>query len=99
MHPARAIGFKWDEECEEHLSRHRITADEAEQVFLNGPVWAPNKKARRGIWKMVGWTDGGRALTIIVNMHDDENVLGVITGYDATASDVTRYLKKQRRRR
>lgn len=98
MHPAHAVGLVWHEENEEHLARHGVTAAETEQVFLNGPTWVPNKKNRRGVWKIVGWTDGGRALTIVINVRDDVAALEVITGYDATVGDVTRYLSKRRRR-
>ncbi len=97
MHPAHAVGFEWDEENEEKLARHGIRPEEVEQVFLNGPAWVPNKKNRRGAWKMVGWTNEGRTLTIIINVRDEVAALDVVTGYDATSGDVTRYLSKRRR--
>ena len=39
--------FVWDEDNIEHLSAHRIGPDEAEQVFFNRYVIAPNKKEAR----------------------------------------------------
>jgi uncharacterized DUF497 family protein len=99
VHPANAVGFAWDDENEEHLARHGITPEQAEQVFLNGPVWVRNKANQRGVWKMVGWDDDGRTCTIIVNVREDQATLHVVTGYTATAGDVTRYLSKRRRAR
>jgi len=92
MHPSRAIGFEWDENNENHLARHGITPNEAEQVVLNGPAWMRNKKGRSGDWKAVGITDGGSALTIIVAVNSNDGVLRVITGWPATQGEVTRYL-------
>ncbi len=46
---------------------------------------------------MVGWTDAGRALTIIVRTRPETASLYPITGWDATAGDHTRYLRKRRR--
>ncbi len=43
---------------------------------------------------MIGYTDGGRALTLNVEMHEDTRNLRVITGWDCTQGERTRYLKK-----
>lgn len=96
MHPAHAVGFEWDEANEEHLDEHGILPWEVEEVFFNGPVWVPNRKGRSGAWKMIGWTTGGRALAIIVTVNGPAETLRAITGWDATAGDVTRYLGKRR---
>lgn len=45
---------------------------------------------------MIGWTTGGRALAIIVTVNGPAETLRAITGWDATAGDVTRYLGKRR---
>lgn len=98
MHPAQAFGFEWDEDNEEHLASHGITPWEVEQVFLNGPVWVPNRKDRSGAWKMLGWTDGGRALTIILVVIEAAKTPGMLrafTGWDATAGERTRYLRNR----
>lgn len=92
MHPAPAVGFEWDDANEGHLARHGITAEEAEEIVLNGPVWMRNKKGMRGDWKAVGYTHGGSALTIIVSVNGDTGMLRIITGWPATQGDVTRYL-------
>lgn len=101
MHPAQAAGFEWDDANEGHLAARGITPWEVEQVFLNGPVWVPNRKNRSGAWKMVGWTDGGRALTIIVAAGESRETPGMLrafTGWDATAGEFTRYLNRRAQR-
>lgn len=99
MHPRNAVGFDWDEENEEHLARHGVTPEEVEQVFLGQRAFARNKTNRRGEWMMIGWTTGGRALSIIVNVRDKTATLRVITGYDAPPPDVARHLSNYRRSR
>jgi hypothetical protein len=54
VHPSEAEVFDWDEGNEEELSNHAISGNEVEQVFANGPVFAPNKRYRAGDWKMLG---------------------------------------------
>jgi uncharacterized DUF497 family protein len=99
MHPNDADGFEWDDGNESELARHQITFWEVEEVFLNNPIWAPNKKHRSGDWKMVGRTDSGRALTVIIRLQVAAGSLRAITGWDATKGEHTRYLEKMRGRR
>lgn len=83
MHPSQASEFEWDDRNESELARHGIVPDEAEQVFDNHPTWIPNKRNRPGDWKMVGQTNGGRSLTIIVRVTDYGYHLRAITGWDS----------------
>lgn len=96
MHPAHATGFDWDAGNEDHLAEHRIASWEAEEAFLNHPVWVPNTKGRRGRWKMVGRTMGGRALTLVVAVDPVSATLRVITGWDSTTGEKTRYSRRTR---
>jgi hypothetical protein len=98
MHPSRSGGFDWREESETHLARHGVRPWEVDEVFLNGPVWAPNKKGMTGAWLMLGWTDGGRALSIVVAMDEDTAMLRAITGWDTTTAEAARFLRKRSRR-
>src|ERR1700733_5653144 len=87
-HPSTAEDIEYDpgdeetgrEGALEHLDRlHQISASEIEQVFYNTPIWAQNKKNRRANWRMLGRTDGGRALDIKVFWDQDRAVLLPIT--------------------
>ena len=97
MHPADAVDLEWDDWNEAELAAHGVESWEVVEVFYNQPVWVPNRRHRAGDWKMVGWTDAGRALTIIVRTRPETASLYLITGWDATAGDRTRYLRKRRR--
>ena len=95
MHPSEAEGFEWDDANALHLGRprHPIAEWEAEEVFWNGPVWVRNKKAGSGDWKMIGYTDSGRALTIVVEVRPQARLLRVVTGWPCTRGERTRYLR------
>ena len=91
MHPRDAEGFEWREEDEDELWDHRIRPFEVEQVRLNRPVWAPNRRGRSGDYIMVGKTDGGRRLTISVKVLADTRSLRAITGWDSSRADLSKY--------
>jgi uncharacterized DUF497 family protein len=94
--PEHAEVFEWDPDDEDrgntaHLARHKITAEEAEQVFANGGRFVPNT-AGSGAWRLVGPTDGGRILTLPLAYHPDRRAIRIITGWDATPAQKARYL-------
>ncbi len=107
--PEHAEAFDWDDEGDElgntaHLAEDRpdrpgIQTWEAEQVFANGGTFAPNKKKGSGDWKLVGLTNAGRPLTLILEYLEDRRVLRVITGWECTPGERTRYLLPSRSRR
>ena len=84
MHPSDASELEWDEGNESELDRHGIAPDEVEQVFDNHPTWAVNKTSGSGEWLMIGRTDGGRFLTIVVTTTDRPWFIRAITGWDST---------------
>lgn len=96
MHPKDAEGFEWDEANETELFsvEHPVFPHEVEEVFLNGPLWAPNKKDASGDWKMMGRTNAGRRLTIALSVNDRTRYLRAITGWDATTGEKTRYFER-----
>lgn len=83
-------GFEWDEGNESELARHRIAPEEVEQVFDNDPVWASNKRNRPSNRLMIGRTDSGRELTIVVRIQLGE-MIRAITGWDSTRGERSRY--------
>ena len=99
MRPWEAEGFEWDEANESELAQphHPIRPWEVEEVFWNGPVWAPNRRGRSGDRVMVGRTDGGRRLTIVVQMKTLTRLLRPITGWPSTAADLSKYGRGERR--
>lgn len=69
--------FEFDED---ELSQHGITADEAIEVIWNGFNVRRNKRHHGG-YQIVGSTDGGRVLKLIV-YEKQTGVIRVITGWD-----------------
>src|ERR687890_56132 len=99
MHPKEAEGFEWDEANESELAdpRHPIQPWEVVQVFWNVPVWAPNRRGRSGDRIMVGRTDGGRRLTIVVQVKGATRQLRPIMGWLSTQAELSKYGRGKRR--
>lgn len=94
MHPRGHEDFEWDEGNERELGRHHITPYETEQVLDNEPTWAPGRHGRPGDWIMVGRTNGGRVLTIVIQFKAEMISVRPVTGWDSTRGERTRYLRR-----
>lgn len=75
------------------IARHHLTPLEVEAVFDNEPGWKPNKRGMAGNWKMIGRTNGGRILTVIVLWKEEQRILRAITEWGAGKGDRTEYLR------
>lgn len=93
MKPWNAEAFEWDDGNERELAAHAVSPSEVEDLFEQGPTWLPNKRQRAADWKMVGYTLGGRSLTVVVRWYEARRILRPVTGWDCTASEITRYLR------
>lgn len=91
--PRGAETIEWDDGNESELAAHGIYPNEVEQLWRNGPTVLPNRKDRSGDFKLVGRTDGGRSLSVIVNYNSTRRCLRPITGWDCTLGEMTKYLK------
>ncbi|HSQ23234.1 MAG TPA: hypothetical protein VLN44_02435 [Pyrinomonadaceae bacterium] len=65
---------------EDELSQHGITVDEAIEVIWNGFKVRRNKRYHGG-YQIIGNTDGGRRLKLIV-YEKQTRVIRIITGWD-----------------
>lgn len=98
-HPATASGFtllpedeaSGFEGTEAHLARHDVTPLELDQVFMNHPVWLRNKRNRAANWRMLGRTDGGRAIDVKVRWDETRDELIPVTAWDASTADQLKY--------
>jgi len=97
VHPKDATGFDWDDKNVGHLAAHGITQFEARQVFFNGAVYARNTGEHSAEYRMMGWTDGGRALKLFVTADEETRDLHIITGWDIEKKDYDKYLAGRRR--
>ena len=61
------MDFNWDSANIEHIARHNVTPEEAEQVVQNDPFDAP-AAIRNGETRTLhlGETDAGRVLVVVV---------------------------------
>lgn len=92
-HPCHALDVDFDEGNESELAAHGISPSEAVELLNNDPVWAPNKRGRAGLWLAVGYTDGGRALTVPATYDESRFTVRPVTGWDSTDGEKARYLR------
>jgi hypothetical protein len=90
-HPSSGEAWEWDEGNEAELSGHNITPGEVYEIWENGPVWAPTIRRHAGDWKMIGRTNGGRPLTIVIRFYPDRGTLRPITGWRTTTGERSKY--------
>ena len=89
----RISDFEWDEGNALHLELgHGITTDEAEEVFLNRPLF---RKTRKGHYAVFGFTGAGRYLVVIFEVKP-KNIVRIITGWDMKPAEI-RYYQRTRR--
>jgi hypothetical protein len=91
LHPRDADDLEFDDVNEGHLARRNITATDVTQVWLNRPVYVPNKKGLTAAWLMLGDTHGGRSLTVAVVTLESVLRLRPVTGWNSTVRELTRW--------
>jgi hypothetical protein len=62
-------------------------------VFANEPVWFANRRGRSGNWQIIGPTNSGRLLTLVAIVPVANADVRVVTGWDASTGERTRYQK------
>ena len=86
----RFRSFEWDEANIGHIAFHRVTPEEAEEACYNGPLI---RKARAERYYILGRSDNGRYLTVIVQPKWGGSAR-VITARDMDKSERQRYLRR-----
>lgn len=79
--------LEFDDENTEHIAQHGIAPEEIEQMTGNAYVTARNVRGPENRIVMIGRTDGGRTLTIVLEATRDEVVWRPVTGWESTASE------------
>lgn len=86
--------FRWNDWNVEHLARHGVTPEEAENVVMAArqpyPLERPDAK-----WLVWGRTPDGRALQIVFVLDDDDTIY-VIHARDLTTREKQRYRRRRR---
>ena len=86
----KIIQFDWDDRNIDHIARHNITPDEAEETFLN----ALFRKGREGRLLVYGVTDPGRYIFMAAALKPG-GIVRVITARDMTKSERRYYLREK----
>jgi uncharacterized DUF497 family protein len=83
--------FQWDDDNVEHVDRHNVTPEEAEDALLDRRRIVTPGKSRRGEerWHALGTTQEGRILSVIFTPRG--GMIRVITAYDATLREKRQY--------
>ena len=84
--------FEWDEDNAEHLARHGITDLEVDQLLTNRHLVVPSKKGSGSTSRMflIGETNGGRILTVVISPTWLEGTWRPVTAFDANQAERAR---------
>lgn len=87
--------FHWDDANRNHLARHEVIPEEAEQAILDPyavllEIQTDDKEERT---KALGITSGGRILTVVFSFRGE--AIRPITAYTATTRLQQLYLKRR----
>lgn len=89
----RISDFEWDEGNALHLELgHGIKPQEAEEVFVNKPIYRRTKKSH---YVAFGPTNDGRYLTLVFELKA-KGVVRSITGWDMKRVEIQFYKKHRR---
>jgi uncharacterized DUF497 family protein len=79
-----AIYFlEFDDENTRHVARHRVTPEEIEQITGNDYVTARNRHDPENRIRMIGHTNGGRVLTVVLEATRDDGVWRPVSAWDS----------------
>ena len=84
--------FDWDEGNIQHIGRHQVDSDEAEEVFAS---WFHLLKSHSGRYIALGQTVSGRYLTCIFERCEAAGMVRIVTARDMNQAE--RRLYKRRR--
>ena len=86
------IQFEWDEGNVDHIARHSVTTEEAQQVICN-EAFDLNYEAVDGEdrWTSIGHTNEIRVLKLVWTLRGE--MIRIITAVDATKRESLAYLK------
>lgn len=85
--------FDWDEANINHIARHKVEPDEAEDAYLDenakpAPAYNQGREERRAI---IGKTYGGRILFMVYTYRGD--LVCILSARSADSSEKRKYLQ------
>jgi uncharacterized DUF497 family protein len=91
--PLDAEGIEWDDSVVDHLTRHQVSILDLHEAVANAVFWFPNIKCGKDRWKLLGFNNSGRPLTLIFAYDEVRRTLRPITGRTSTKAEFNKYLK------
>ena len=82
--------------AEDELAGHGITVDEALEVRWDDPAFFRDKRPGRDL--MIGRTEGGQLLTIVVEEQRAQSTWDIVTGWKSDKGERTAWQKARPRR-
>jgi uncharacterized DUF497 family protein len=95
---ADCTGFQWDAgNAIKNWDLHQVSQAECEQPFFNRPaIVAPAVAATEARWALLGVTDGGRQLAVVLTIRG--TLVRVISARDMSRQERRRYERAQEER-
>lgn len=90
MAPLRISDFEWDKGNIDHIARHNVEPDEAEQVLSNRPTV---RRSRSGRYVAIGRTDVGRYLVVVFEL-EKQGMARVVTARPAESEERRLYRRE-----
>ena len=90
-------GFDWDEGNARKNEKHGVTQADAEQIFLNNPLFITSDESHSETerrYRAFGKTASGRLLTIIFTLRQNETLIRIISARDMNAKEKRLYEEK-----
>lgn len=90
----KIVSFEWDKYNKDNNKlKHNVTPIECEEIFLNEPIYFPDKKhsIKEQRYLVYGETINGRFLTIIFTIREDK--IRVISARDQSKKEREVYKK------
>lgn len=87
MAPPDVLSFEWDEPNAEHIAEHGITDLEVDQLLSNAHLIVPKRKRSRRML-LIGRTNGGRVLTVVIERTRHSGTWRPITAWNAASHEL-----------
>ena len=86
--------LEWDELNIDHIARHNVIPEEVYEVCNSQPV---ERKGHKDRIFLIGSTQKGRIMTVILNPTEKQGIYRPITAYGASKRSIQTYLEEKRR--
>jgi uncharacterized DUF497 family protein len=86
--------ISWDQDSVDHIGRHSVSPEEAEETLFNQDEPPLILRGREGRYLSYGKTGGGRFLLIVLTVHYRKT--RIITARDMTEKEKQHYRRRKK---